>query len=56
MNFEYGTVQSGVAAIFGTNVDVYMHYTSYAGITGTWTNLTNPIDWPGLASVKAGAS
>src|SRR4051794_25211547 len=41
---------------FGTNIDVYMHYTSYAGITGTWTNLTNPIDWPGLASVKAGAS
>ena len=22
MNFEYGTVQGGIAAIFGTNVDV----------------------------------
>ena len=41
---------------FGESQPVYMRYSSYAGVTGTWTNLTNPIDWPGLSSVSAGAS
>jgi len=41
---------------FGTPAPAYMRYTSYAGCVGTWFNLTNPIDWPGLASVNAGAA
>jgi prepilin-type N-terminal cleavage/methylation domain-containing protein/prepilin-type processing-associated H-X9-DG protein len=41
---------------FGGTQPVIMRYASYAGSAGTWFNLTSPIDWPGLASVNAGAA
>ncbi|MHC5537144.1 DUF1559 family PulG-like putative transporter [Singulisphaera rosea] len=47
-----GTAFSG----FGYSGTVNMHYSSYAGMAGTWFNLTTPIDWPGLTSVMAGAN
>ena len=50
-SFNEGNAFTG----FGFQGTVNMHYTSYAGVVGTWTNLTAPIDWPGLSSVMAGA-
>jgi prepilin-type N-terminal cleavage/methylation domain-containing protein/prepilin-type processing-associated H-X9-DG protein len=50
------TAKIGQSLGFGNPGSTPMGYCSYAGNAGTWFNLTNPIDWPALTSVKAGAA
>jgi len=48
-------VNKGALGLAGS-ATTFMRFTSYGGNAGVWFNLTNPIDWPGMASVNAGAA